>query len=126
MTVYLVQEPTVPRHTGKRIDISPLYKWGEVVVLVDPGQVPSMAPREASRQIAGRLAGFDADKDYLAVAGGDYVGMIATGAALANMGVEYVNFLRFERNRLPNGQRDPANGEYVSVMLPLVSLGDGQ
>lgn len=120
MTVYLVQEPTVPRHaTGKTIDISPLYQWGNVEVLIDQGQVASFNPTPVREQIARRLRDFDPDVDFICAAGGDYLGMLMAGMALADMGFDYAYFLRFERKRLPDGSRSPSEGSYVPVMFPV-------
>jgi len=118
--VYLVQEPTIPRRaTQRKIDISPMMWWGEVRVLVERNQAPGFRPMEAYLQIYNRLAQFDPDRDFIAAVGGDTLGVMLTSAALREYGHEYFYFLRFERTRLPNGERDPSSGEYYPILAPL-------
>jgi hypothetical protein len=117
--VYLVQKPSVPKNTGKILDTTPLKRYGNVVTLVDVDQYPSFRPHEALRQISERLKGFNPERDYIAVAGGDSLGVILTGVVLADLGHEYFQYLRFERARRPDGTRDPAKGGYALVEVPL-------
>jgi hypothetical protein len=124
--VYLIQEPTIPKYGGKVIDISPLSWWGRVSVLIERGQVASFRPGNAYEQIRARLATFNPDKDFLAVAGGDSLAVVLTGSVLAQYGHTYFYYLRFERTRLPDGTRDPSTGGYAPILVPLTPEGAKQ
>ena len=117
--VYLVQEPSVPKHSGKVMDISPLSWWGKVQVLLERSQAASFRPGPAYLQIGQRLKHFNPDKDYLTVAGGDVLGVILAGAVLAQMGHSHFYYLRFDRGRLPDGTRDPSRGAYIPLRVAL-------
>lgn len=117
--VYLIQEPTIPKHNARVIDTSPLLWWGKVRVLMEATQSASFRPTLACMQIYDRLKDFAPDRDYIAVAGGDSLAVILAGAALAQHGHEHFYYLRFERTRLPGGGRDPASGAYVPIYTPL-------
>lgn len=117
--VYLVQEPTIPKMTGRVIDTTPLLWWGKVRVLMERTQTASFRPAQAFAQINERLEAFDPKKDYIAVAGGDSLAVILVGAALAQHGHGHFNYLRFERSRLPDGTRDPSSGAYVPIHVPI-------
>lgn len=117
--VYLVQEPTVPKATGRVLDITPLLWWGKVRILMERTQVASFRPAQAFVQINERLKTFDPEKDYIAVAGGDSLAVVLVGSVLAQQGHSYFNWLRFERSKLPDGTRDPSSGAYVPIYVPI-------
>lgn len=117
--VYLIQEPTIPKHNAKVIDITPLLWWGKVRVLMERTQIASFRPAQAYIQVRERLKHFDPNKDYIAVAGGDSLAVMMAGAALAQDGKSFFYYLRFERTRLPDGSRDPSSGSYVPIYVPL-------
>lgn len=119
--VYLVQEPTIPKATGRTLDTTPLLWWGKVRILMERTQVASFRPSQAFVQINERLKDFNPDKDYIAVAGGDSLAVIMVGAVLAKHGHSYFKWLRFERSKLPDGSRDPSSGAYVPIYVPLSS-----
>jgi hypothetical protein len=120
-TVYLVQEPTIPKSsTGRVIDTSALLWWGKVRVLMERTLTASFRPGQAATLIDARLDGFKPDRDYIAVAGGDSLAVILVGATLARHGHPYFNYLRFERTRLPDGSRDSSSGGYVPIRVPLI------
>lgn len=119
-TVYLVQQPTVPKGPDKkRIDTTPLYQHGKVTVLLDPGQNAYYNSAASRLQMKERLKTFDPDRDYIAVAGGDSLGVLLVGSILTEMGFDHFFYLRWERTLLPNGQRDPVNGSYIPLLVPL-------
>lgn len=118
-TVYLVQEPTIPKHTGRTLDTTPLLWWGRVRILMERTQVASFRPAQAYLQIRERLKVFNREIDYVAVAGGDTLAVILVGSVLSQLGHSYFYYLRFERSRLPDGTRDPAAGAYVPIYVPL-------
>jgi hypothetical protein len=117
--VYLVQEPTIPKQTGKVIDTTPLMWWGKVRILMERTQLASFRPAQALVQIGARLKDFDPSRDYIAIAGGDALAQILVGAALTQYGHQHFYYLRFERTRLPDGSRDPSTGAYAPLMVPL-------
>lgn len=117
--VYLVQEPTVPKHNGKLLDTRPLMWWGKVRVLMERTQLACFRPTQALAQISDRLKEFRPSRDYIAIAGGDALAQILVGAALSQHGHEHFYYLRFERTRLPDGTRDPSSGRYIPLMVPL-------
>jgi hypothetical protein len=119
--VYLVQEPSVPKHTGRKMDLTPLTWWGKVKILMERNQTASYNPPAALLQLQERLKDFDPDKDYVAVAGGDSLAVILVGAALAQGQHTFFHYLRFERTMLPGGGRDPASGSYTPIRVPLTS-----
>lgn len=117
--VYLVQEPTIPKHTGRTLDTTPLLWWGKVRIIMERTQIASFRPAQAYSQVRERLKAFAPDKDYVAVAGGDTLAVIMVGAVLSQLGHTHFTYLRFERSRLPDGTRDPAAGSYVPIYVPL-------
>lgn len=119
--VYLVQEPTVPKYSGKTLDVTPLIWWGKVRVLMERNQVASFRPAQARIQLRERLKDFNPEIDYLSIAGGDTLAQVLVGATLLEMGHQFFNYLRFERTRLPDGTRDPSSGAYVAIRVPLTA-----
>jgi len=117
--VYLVQEPTIPKHTGRTLDTTPLLWWGKVRIIMERTQVASFRPAQAYSQIRERLKTFEPDRDYIAIAGGDTLAVVLVGATLAQLGFDHFYYLRFERARLPDGTRDPAAGAYVPIFVPI-------
>lgn len=118
-TVFLVQEPTVPKHNGKVIDLTPLQWHGNVVVLLERGQNASIRPTSAFFQLKERLTSFDPDRDFIAMAGGDSLGFAIASTVLRELGHDHFTYLRFDRTRLPDGSRDPTSGSYIPVLVPL-------
>jgi hypothetical protein len=117
--VYLVQEPSVPRGDGKILDISPLLQWGKLVVLMDAGLVASFSPPAALSRVRSKLAAFDHEKDYIAVAGGDNLAVVLVGTVLAEMRAPSFNYLRFERAKNEKGERVLSQGSYRPVIVNL-------
>lgn len=117
--VFLVQEPTVPKYSGKVMDTTPLLWWGKVRIIMERTQTASFRPAQAYVQIRERLKSFAPERDYIAVAGGDTLAVLLVGTVLAQLGHSYFNYLRFERTRLPDGTRDPATGSYVPIYVPI-------
>jgi len=118
-TVYLVQEPSVPKHNGRTLDLTPLMWHGKVKVLMERSQNASYAPAASFVQLQERLLSFDPDRDFIAMAGGDTLGFALVSAVLKEMGHDHFTYLRFERTKLPDGSRDPTSGAYVPILVPL-------
>jgi hypothetical protein len=119
--VYLVQEPTIPKYSGKTLDVTPLIWWGKVRVLMERNQLASFRPAQARVQLRERLKDFNSEIDYISIAGGDTLAQVLVGATLLEAGHQFFNYLRFERSRLPDGTRDPSSGAYVAMRVPLTS-----
>lgn len=98
--VFVINEPTVSR-TGRRPDLHPMEKYGEVRTLVKEGEYPSFAPREALQRITERLRDFDPNRDFLAWAGGEPLSAVMVGSLLADMDITDVRWLRYERPASP-------------------------
>lgn len=117
--IYVIAEPSVPKTgSGRMIDLAPLAEYGQDVrYLVMRGQAPTFIKDGLYHQIRASLAQFDAEHDYLVWAGGDALGAVMVGMALASMGVTRFRWLRHERSRLPDGRRDPSRGRYVPILV---------
>lgn len=61
---------------------------------------------------------FDKEKDYLCFAGGDPVSLALAMLALRDMGHVFINLLRWERERSPDGKK-LYGGFYVPVKTKL-------
>lgn len=112
--VYLIAQPTVPK-SGKLPDLTPLSDYGDIVVVIEAGDYPSFKPGDAWNRILRRMCNFDAENDYIVWAGGDTLSSVLVGQALSRMGHRAFRWLRFERARKPNGDRDPSRGNYTVI-----------
>jgi hypothetical protein len=123
-TVYLIAQPTVSRG-GQLPKLEPLAAWGEVRVLVHPGEDPRYNPKRALDRIRSRLADFDPATDYIVWAGGDTLAAVLVGAVLSDFAVdeetpfECFRWLRWERGKDPRGGRTDEGGTYVPITVPL-------
>lgn len=115
--VYLIASPSVAK--DKAINLTPAYEHGEVHVVVPPGKAPVFEAELCMDIIEKHLEDFDPDVDYLLWAGGDALAAIMAGMALANMDIWCFTWLRYERRRLPNGQRVNDGAKYVPVTIDL-------
>lgn len=124
MTVYLIAQPTVSLD-GKLPKLEPLAKFGQVRVLINPGEDPRYKPQRALDLITKRLQDFDAAEDYLAWAGGDTLAAVLTGIVLADMSCaedkpfSSIRWLRWERGKDNAGRRTDVGGHYVPIIVPL-------
>lgn len=125
-TVYLIAQPSIPRHSDNRPrDLSPLYEHGKVEVLVQTGDQPTFHPERCMELIDRRLANFDPDVDMLAFAGGDTLAAVLTGAVLASKFYDderddiHITWLRYERGRARDGSRVMEGSRYVPIRVPL-------
>lgn len=115
--VFLIQVPSVPRHTGQVRDISALNGFGEVSPLLERPDNPSYDPAYAIERIREKLSGFRPNRDYIAAAGGNNLGMILAGWALRDLGHRNFRYLHWEKMKLPGGKRDPERGSYSLVQI---------
>jgi len=116
--VYLIAQPTVSRRKAPP-NLAPLYKHGEVVPLLITGEQPTFNPRSCFEVLEKRFQAFDPDIDYLVWAGGDTLAAVMAGMLLAERNIFCFNWLRYERFRLPTGERVDEGAIYVPVEIDL-------
>lgn len=116
--IYLVQQPTVDRR-GWTPDLSAASNYGPFSVMLDGSDRPSFLPGPCRQKILHALRHFNHTEDYILWAGGDPMGLMLTGAALAWLGVPSFRFLRWERKRDDAGVRQHDAGFYVPVLVQL-------
>lgn len=118
--VFLIAQPSIPKN-GRFPDLAPLAEYGDIKVVIEIGDYPAFKPGEAWQRVARRLQDFDAERDYLAWAGGDTLSALMAGAALTQMGHRRFRWLRFERGvNKETGERDPSTGKYTPVDVQLL------
>lgn len=119
--VFLIAQPTVARG-GRLPDLRPLAEHGAIHVLVPAGDRPTFRPRQTFELISRRLRDqeYDPKVDMLAWAGGDTLAAVLTGIALADLGVEELLWLRYERGRDPRtGERVEEGSRYTPIQVTL-------
>src|SRR4051812_33365204 len=110
--VFLIATPTVSKK-GEFPKLEPLSEFGDIKIVVENGDYPSFKPEKIFKKVVDRLKDFDAEKDYLAWAGGDTLAAFMAGFALAQMGHHSFRWLRFERGvDRATGKRTNENGKY--------------
>lgn len=117
--VYLIAQPTVTG-SGKFPKLEPLAEFGTIRVIVEAGDYPAFKPGMIFEKVKDKLRDFDAEKDYVAWAGGDTLSALMVGSCLAQMGHHSFRWLRFERGRdKVTNKRTEEGGSYtpVDVML---------
>ncbi len=119
-TVYLIVQPTVSRH-GETPDLTPLAVFGEVVVLVQPGDNPLHRSLSTLDNIKKRLAAFDHTKDFITAAGGGAIAAVLVGVALSDMGVETFTWLSAHR-QVEDGKRTNRIERYIPIRVDLGQL----
>lgn len=118
--VFLIAQPSVSRE-GRVPDISDLYRFGEVRVLLDAREFDNVGTSNSERaleKLLARLDDYRPDDDYIVWVGGDTAIALMVGAALYQLGVNSVRWLRYERPRGPDGRRY-GDKQYVDYLLPL-------
>lgn len=118
--VFLIAQPTIPKN-GRLPDLTPLAEYGDIKVVIDGGEYPSFKPGKAWERISDRLKDFDAERDYVAWAGGDTLSAVMVGSALTQMGHRFFRWLRFERAVDPQTkERIDHTGKYTPVEISLL------
>lgn len=97
-------------------DLSSANRYGTVHFIMEANPPPSLAPGQAIQQTRKALRDFDETQDYIAWAGGDPVATFIVGAVLAEKGVRAVKWLKYDRERSPDGTRTGA-GFYTPVTI---------
>jgi hypothetical protein len=118
--IFVISQPSIPKSaSGRMIDLAPLAEYStDVRFLVLRGQSPTFTKDGLFQQIRQSLDGqFDPARDFLCWAGGDSLGAVVAGLALASLGVRRFRWLRHERSKLPDGSRDPSRGRYVPITI---------
>lgn len=107
--VFVISQPSL-RKDGWLPNISGLSKYGEIELLLQPGEDPEQNPRLCLLRLTERLTTFNPDQDYLVWIGGDTLGAVLVGVALADLGFDHVRWLRWQRP----GRGDPKRND-ISV-----------
>jgi hypothetical protein len=121
--VYLIAQPSISRRK-KPVNITPLYEHGEVQLVLPQGDSPTFTPRKCLDKMCDRLfpevgRNYDPETDYLVWAGGDTLAALLTGMLLAEQEIWSFKWLRYERARLPNGDRTDEGAVYVPITVDL-------
>lgn len=116
--VYLIAQPTVSRRKAPP-NLTPLYKHGEVVTLLIAGEQPAFRPSDCFESLETRFQNFDPDVDFLVWAGGDVLAAVMVGMLLSERDIYHFKWLRYERFRLPNGDRVDEGAKYEEVEIDL-------
>lgn len=99
-------------------DLSSANRYGTVHFIMEAHPAPSMAPGQAIQQARKVLRDFNETEDYIAWAGGDPIATFIVGAILAECGVKSVKWLKYDRERSPDGTRTGA-GFYTPITVRL-------
>jgi hypothetical protein len=118
--VYLIAQPTVDRN-GRTPKLDKLDEYGEVVTVIRSGDTPSQRPDKCLQIVIDRLEAFDPEVDYLVWAGGDSLAALMAGIVLERRGVQRVRWLKYDRPKLPNGQRTDIGAKYNPVWMTIYS-----
>jgi len=106
--VFMVQEPSRP------IDLASAEALGPLTPLIGSRTVPSLQPGMSFRKIFSGIEPLG-PHDALFATGGDPLGVFMAGMALMETGYDGpLNWLRWERDRDPDGRR-LATGRYVPL-----------
>lgn len=117
MTVYVIQEPHLVRDksTGRSVprDMTSATQYGALVYVLSTQDSPSNLPAPTLHKMMRGLKDFDPTSDYLLSAGGDPLGPVLAGQAMAQLNMKEYQFLRWDRIR-----GDRAGGAYVPITVP--------
>lgn len=116
-TVYFPRE-MLPVPASSALDLSSAARYGKMEFILTLEQTPSFMPGPCMNSMRSALKDFNPELDYIADAGGDKMGLALLMLVLRDMNFRSVKFLRWERERLPNGVRSKS-GYYVPVTVPL-------
>lgn len=119
-TVYIAQEPSPKRVNGVSMakDLSSAQRYGTIRHILKSNESASQAPGPSLNKMSRELKDFNPARDFLCMAGGDYLSIALAILALRNMNFHEVQVLRWERERSTDGERQ-AGGFYVPVTVPL-------
>lgn len=115
-TVYVVQEPK-PGPQGYTYDISPAMQHGSIVFVFQGHEQPGVTPGPSMFKAKQIFKEFS-DDDFLLWAGGDPAALAIATMAAADANRGHINFLRWERERDPQGSRTK-RGYYMPVRISL-------
>ena len=113
--VFVINEPNFR-------DMSSAKEFGELVTVLQTVDAPSHSPMDCTAKIAEALADFDEDRDYIVWAGGDPAGLLLVGIIMGRYEIQEFNFLRWERDRDPNGGRSNSSGRYENTRVRVPTL----
>lgn len=121
-TVYLITQSS-PSRSRKPIHLGPLTVHGDIKVVLPLGNSPTFHPKECIDILEDGLfpqrggKQYDPEVDYLVWAGGDMLAAIMTGMILAEHEIWCFKWLRYERHRLPTGERVDDGATYVPMVI---------
>lgn len=115
--VYLPRE-LLPVRASAAIDLSSATRYGKLEFILSNEQSPSFMPGPCMNCMRAALKTFNPENDFIADGGGDKMGLALLMLVLRDMNFRTVKYLRWERERLPDGTRTKA-GYYVPVTVPL-------
>lgn len=124
--VYLIAQPALSRNR-RPLNLEPLYSHGEVCVVApspNPLTDSAFTPVQTYELIKERLKLFDPDNDFIVWAGGDKLLALLVGAAFAELDIWCYKYLRYERRRLPSGERTDDGATYVPELIDLTTDDD--
>lgn len=116
-TVYFPRE-LLPVKASSSLDLSSATRYGKLEFILTHEQSPSFMPGPCMNCMRSTLKDFNPEVDYIADGGGDKMGLALLMLVLRDMNFRTVRYLRWERERLPDGTRVKA-GYYVPVSVPL-------
>jgi hypothetical protein len=119
-TCWVIQESWAPN-----ADLSSAQRYGTVRHILEKREMPGVTPGPTLNKIRKLLREEYRPGDFFASTGADPCGPLLLGIALEELNftrdADPVNWLRWERERLPSGQRpapgQPRPGFYVPVGL---------
>lgn len=116
-TVYFPRE-LLPVKPSSSLDLSSASRYGKMEFILSHDESPSFMPGPCMNRMRSALKEFNPEQDFIADGGGDKMGLALMMLVLRDMNFRTVRYLRWERERLPDGTRVRA-GYYVPVTVPL-------
>lgn len=123
-TVYLIAQSTPSRRKAP-IQLGPLTVHGDIKVILPLGNSPTFQSKKCLEIIEDGLfparggKEYDPETDFLVWAGGDMLAAIMVGMILAEREIWCFKWLRYERARLPTGERVDEGATYVPMIIDL-------
>ncbi len=119
MTVYIAQQPR-PNKSGWTPDLSSADKYGRFEYVFGSSERVYALPGPSMFKVRKILKDFNPEEDYFLWPGvGDPMALACCIQALSELGLDYYNFLYWDRKRSSTGERDPSKGFYVPITLPI-------
>lgn len=123
-TVYLIAQ-SAPSRRKAPIQLGPLTEHGDVKAVLPLGNSPTFHPKSCLEIIEESLfpsrggKEYDPEVDFLVWAGGDMLAAVMVGMILAEREIWCFKWLRYERHRLPTGERVDEGATYAPMVIDL-------